>query len=173
MHPRRALSGAPLADNTKIVQGDCVSITVRDTGFGMSEDVQRRVFEPYFTTKQADQGTGLGLAQVYGIVTQSGGAVRIESQENVGTSVVLSLPRSHEPVMQAPATLEAVSTKNLADKTLLIVEDDDAVADVVEALPREANCKPTRAANAAAALAILSEGSRFDLISRTSSCRAR
>jgi hypothetical protein len=113
------------------------------------------------------------LAQVYGIVTQSGGAVRIESQENVGTSVVLSLPRSHEPVMQAPATLEAVSTKNLADKTLLIVEDDDAVADVVEALPREANCKPTRAANAAAALAILSEGSRFDLISRTSSCRAR
>jgi CheY-like chemotaxis protein/anti-sigma regulatory factor (Ser/Thr protein kinase) len=146
------------------VQGDFVAITVRDTGLGMSEEVQRRVFEPYFTTKQAGQGTGLGLAQVYGIVTQSGGAVRIESQESVGTSVILSLPRSHEPVVPAPPALEAVSTKNLANKTLLIVEDDDAVADVVEALAREANCRPTRAANAAAALAILSEGTRFDLI---------
>lgn len=146
------------------VQGDSVSITVRDTGLGMSEDVQRRVFEPYFTTKQAGQGTGLGLAQVYGIVTQSGGAVRIESQENVGTSVILSLPRSREAVTPAPPALEAVVTKNLADKTLLIVEDDDAVAGVVEALAREANCRPTRAANAAAALAILGEGARFDLI---------
>jgi signal transduction histidine kinase len=146
------------------VQGDSVSITVRDTGLGMNEEVQRRVFEPYFTTKQAGQGTGLGLAQVYGIVTQSGGAVRIESQESVGTSVILSLPRSHEPVLPAPAALEAMATTNLANKTLLIVEDDDAVAGVVEALAREANCRPTRAANAAAALAILSEGSRFDLI---------
>jgi signal transduction histidine kinase/CheY-like chemotaxis protein len=146
------------------VQGDFVAITVRDTGLGMSEEVQRRVFEPYFTTKQAGQGTGLGLAQVYGIVTQSGGAVRIESQENVGTSVILSLPRSYEAVVPAPPALEPVAIKNLANKTLLIVEDDDAVADVVEALARESNCRPTRAANAAAALAILSEGSRFDLI---------
>lgn len=152
------------ADNAQSERGDFVCIHVKDTGLGMSEDVRRRVFEPYFTTKQTGQGTGLGLAQVYGIVTQSGGAVRIESTLGVGTTVILELPRSHEPVAAAPAQSEATTSDVLAGKQVLIVEDDDAVADIVVALVRDAKSQPTRAANAAAALDILSAGRRFDLI---------
>jgi signal transduction histidine kinase len=152
------------ADNLSSANGEFVTVIVRDTGMGMSEEVRKRVFEPYFTTKQAGQGTGLGLAQVYGIVTQSGGTVRIESRENKGTSVILSLPRSLEPVPAAAPEREGVSSHTLDGKTVLIVEDDDAVANVVEALAREVNCLPTRASSADAALAILQQGRRFDLI---------
>jgi signal transduction histidine kinase len=152
------------ADNVDGEEGGFVAVSVRDTGLGMSDKVRERVFEPYFTTKQAGQGTGLGLAQVYGIVTQSGGTVRIESTENVGTTVILSLPRSYEAVTQAAPALEAMAADAIAGKRVLIVEDDDAVADVVEALAREAKCQPTRAANAASALALLNAGRRFDLV---------
>lgn len=152
------------ADNVKNERGDFVCIHVRDTGLGMSEEVRRRVFEPYFTTKQTGQGTGLGLAQVYGIVTQSGGDVRVESAINAGTSVILELPRSHEAVAASPAVIESAAGDALAGKQVLVVEDDDAVADIVVALVRDAKSEPTRAANAAAALSILSAGRRFDLI---------
>jgi signal transduction histidine kinase/CheY-like chemotaxis protein len=152
------------AENTSDDIGEFVAITVRDTGVGMPDDIKARVFEPYFTTKQAGQGTGLGLAQVYGIVTQGGGAVRIESVVNAGTSVILRLPRSYEPIAATAPANEPVATETLAGKRVLIVEDDDAVAGVVEALAREVKCQPTRASSAAAALAILDEGRRFDLI---------
>jgi CheY-like chemotaxis protein len=152
------------AENTMDDAGEFVTITVHDTGIGMSDAVKARVFEPYFTTKQAGQGTGLGLAQVYGIVTQGGGTVRVESAANAGTSIILRLPRSHEPIAAAAAPQERVATEMLAGKRVLIVEDDDAVAGVVETLAREVKCQPTRASSAAAALAILSEGRRFDLI---------
>jgi signal transduction histidine kinase len=152
------------ADNQSNGDSEFVAINVRDTGLGMSDEVRRRVFEPYFTTKQAGQGTGLGLAQVYGIVTQSGGVVRIESAENAGTSVMLRLPRSHEAVTVAEPVQDAVAVDTLSGKDVLIVEDDDAVANLVETLAREVNCRPTRVPSAAAALAILNEGRRFDLI---------
>lgn len=73
-----------------------VRVTVRDTGCGMGKDVLARVFEPFFTTKGDAQGTGLGLSQVYGFLSQSGGHVRIESEVGRGTSVHLLLPRAPE-----------------------------------------------------------------------------
>jgi Histidine kinase-, DNA gyrase B-, and HSP90-like ATPase len=136
----------------------------------MSEEVRRRVFEPYFTTKQAGQGRGLGLAQVYGIVTQSGGAVSIESRLEVGTTVTLSLPRSLE-IPAAPEVSQAAAASNvLGGARLLVVEDDDSVAEVVMALVQDAGCVATRVASASAALAALN-----DLISSSpiSSCPGR
>jgi PAS domain S-box-containing protein len=74
--------------------GDYVSITVADTGVGMSAPVRARAFEPFFTTKPQGSGTGLGLAQLYGFVSQSGGAVRLQSEPETGTSIEILLPRA-------------------------------------------------------------------------------
>ncbi|HVK81618.1 MAG TPA: ATP-binding protein [Verrucomicrobiae bacterium] len=144
--------------------GECVAIIVRDTGIGMPDAVRRRVFEPYFTTKPAGQGTGLGLAQVYGIVTQSGGAVRVESVVNEGTWFTLFLPRTHDALVVAASPKSITGKSLLVGKSILIVEDDDGVAGVVEQLTRELGFKPTRAANAASALTLLNQGKRFDLV---------
>ena len=77
--------------------GDYVRLTIQDNGSGMSPEVVSRVFEPFFTTKPSGQGTGLGMATVYGIVKQSGGFVWIESELGVGTSVHVLLPAGAEP----------------------------------------------------------------------------
>ncbi len=74
--------------------GDCVEIAVTDTGSGMAADVVARAFEPFFTTKEVGRGTGLGLSQVYGFVTQSGGTVMIDSTVGQGTTVRIRLPRA-------------------------------------------------------------------------------
>jgi len=82
--------------------GDYVAISVSDTGAGMTPAVRARAFEPFFTTKPQGSGTGLGLSQVYGFVSQSGGAVRLQSHPGQGTTIEILLPRAREPVVQAP-----------------------------------------------------------------------
>jgi PAS domain S-box-containing protein len=74
--------------------GAYASLTIQDNGAGMSEEVKRRVFEPFFTTKEVGKGTGLGLAQVYGFVRQSGGSVRLQSELQRGTTITILLPRA-------------------------------------------------------------------------------
>jgi signal transduction histidine kinase len=153
------------AENTTDAKGgEHVAIRVRDTGVGMSEEVRNRVFEPYFTTKQAGQGTGLGLAQVYGIVTQSGGTVIVESTEGVGTTILLCLPRSLEMPAAPEVSAATAANRALSGARLLVVEDDDSVAEVVMALAVDAGCLPTRVASAEAALGILRDAHQFDLV---------
>ena len=84
----------------RLAGGDCVALTVRDTGTGMDDGALARVFEPYFSTKGRGRGTGLGLASVYGTVQDSGGDIRIESAPGAGTTVRILLPRvaDHGPV---------------------------------------------------------------------------
>lgn len=111
--------------------GAQVMIEVRDTGTGMSSEVQRRVFEPFFSTKEQVKGTGLGLAIVYGLVKQHGGDIRCDSAPGRGTSFRLLLPRSDEPVHaedegEGPAPA-AVAPGERATETILLVEDDEAV----------------------------------------------
>jgi signal transduction histidine kinase len=75
---------------------DCVLVSLRDTGSGMSREVIERAFEPFFTTKEIGKGTGLGLSMVFGVVRQSGGTAHIRSQLREGTTVQIYLPRTHE-----------------------------------------------------------------------------
>ncbi|MBT5919889.1 MAG: hypothetical protein HOH26_15225, partial [Alphaproteobacteria bacterium] len=74
--------------------GEYVTMTIRDTGSGMSEEIQEKILEPFFTTKDVGKGTGLGLSMVYGFVEQSGGKLSIQSTPGVGTAIEISLPRA-------------------------------------------------------------------------------
>jgi PAS domain S-box-containing protein len=100
-------------------------LSVSDTGQGMSNEVKEKIFEPFFTTKGVGKGTGLGLAVVHGVVTQSGGKVVIESTVNVGTTFQILLPLIATPVDEA--TADSAQYAIPGSETLLLVEDEDAV----------------------------------------------
>lgn len=82
--------------------GDYVLISLKDTGVGIPEDVMKVMFEPYFSTKPQGKGTGLGLATVYGIVHQTGGAIAVESKVGQGTTFKIFLPRCHDKTSPQP-----------------------------------------------------------------------
>ena len=100
------------------------TLTVADTGVGMDEATRQRIFEPFFTTKPLGEGTGLGLAVVYGVVTQAGGTVRAESVKGQGTSLCIMLPRSMDDVTTAPP--ESSPASGVIER-ILLVDDDTAV----------------------------------------------
>jgi CheY-like chemotaxis protein len=108
------------------VPGRYVSLSVDDTGCGMTPDVLAHVFEPFFTTKGLGQGTGLGLSTVYGIVKQSGGYITAESRPAVGTIVTIYLPRVDDPITSQEAKTPSVATLK-GTETILLVEDDESV----------------------------------------------
>lgn len=106
--------------------GRFVRLTVSDTGTGMTPEVAARAFEPFFTTKPTGHGTGLGLATVYGIVTQACGSIRIYSEVGSGTLIAIHLPAVDEKVTRRPRPTEAAPAK-AADETVLVVEDEAPV----------------------------------------------
>jgi len=119
--PRNMTAGGPLAP------GRYAALVVRDTGIGMSAATVERIFEPFFTTKPEGQGTGLGLATVFGIVTQSGGAIDVASTPNVGTVFTVFLPMVDTPLedVQVGAPPLPVGTE-----TVLLVEDERVVREM-------------------------------------------
>ena len=146
--------------------GAFTRLAVCDTGTGMAPDVLARVFEPFFSTKDVGQGTGLGLAQVYGFARQSGGAARVASQLGKGTTITLLLPRA-APTLPAGA-VAMPPTPVAADEgmslRLLLVEDDDAVAELTAEMLRHLGHAVSRVANAPAAIRALLEGLVVDLV---------
>ncbi|WP_046868269.1 response regulator [Microvirga massiliensis] len=110
--------------------GECVMISVTDTGEGMSPEVKQRVFEPFFTTKESGKGTGLGLSMVYGFIQQSGGRVELESAPGQGTTIRLILPRAVGEVDRAMEPVADVAEPFGQGRKVLVVEDDPAVRQV-------------------------------------------
>ena len=105
--------------------GSYVVLSVRDTGSGMTREVQRRIFEPFFTTKEQGRGTGLGLSTVYGIVQQSGGFVEVDSEPGKGADFRVFLPSVQEALPQTDQRREAGPVQGT--ETVLLVEDEKAV----------------------------------------------
>ena len=118
--------GGKLTIRTRDAEDGFVELSVTDTGFGMDEPTRAHVFEPFFTTRE--QGVGLGLASVYGIVHQSGGDVTVESAPGIGSTFTIRLPRVLElvePVAPAPQP-----ARHPGSETILLVEDEDVVRDL-------------------------------------------
>ena len=156
--------GVAIADAERVeLNGDFVALSITDTGQGIAPDLLKRVFEPFFTTKGVGRGTGLGLSQVYGFVKQSGGDIRIESRLGRGTSVTLYLPRARCATKPASRPAPELGHAGMA-ATILAVEDDPMVAEVVRALLEDAGHRVHLARNAREALDHVLGGQPIDLL---------
>ena len=155
-----------VATGTSSLEGGkrpAVSLSVSDTGLGMDEATQARVFEPYFTTK-GDRGTGLGLSTVYGIVQQSGGTIQIDSRRGTGTTFRIHLPSGDGvPEAQAEKAALAAPAGNRAARVLL-VEDDRAARRALEELLGEEGHTVLSASNGDEAERICREEGRIDVV---------
>jgi two-component system, cell cycle sensor histidine kinase and response regulator CckA len=156
----RQLIGIP------IPTGQYATVSVIDTGHGMDASTVTQVFEPFFTTKPVGSGTGLGLATVYGIVKQSGGYVWVESTPQEGTTVTVCLPQLDHAEEEWPATLtEVVTTGQCRNGTVLVVEDEDGVRDLVRRVLEQQGHQVLEAPDGPAALQALQEfGESLDLV---------
>jgi CheY-like chemotaxis protein len=150
------------AQHLEVTAGQYVMIAVSDTGSGMSAETIGRAFDPFFTTKPEGKGTGLGLSQVYGFVKQSGGHVKIYSEQGHGTTVKLYLPRSKKPQEADAPSLSAPVEGG--SEAILVVEDDDGVRAAVVDLLTELGYRVAAADGAQAALDFLAKTPRIDLL---------
>ena len=141
---------------------DCVLVSMRDTGTGMSPEVIERAFEPFFTTKEIGKGTGLGLSMVFGVVRQSGGMIHIRSRIREGTTVRIYLPRAIEAVR--PRSGWAMRAEGAAGGRILVVDDDPDVRWMTAEYLRRIGHDVTEADSGSTALAILDRGDPCDLV---------
>jgi signal transduction histidine kinase/CheY-like chemotaxis protein len=135
--------------------GDYAVLCVRDTGVGIAPDHMDKIFEPFFTTKPPGEGTGLGLATVYGIVTQGGGFVVVESSPGAGATFRVYLPFAHETARHEPEDPEPSSAA--AFETVVVAEDDASVRRLVNRILGRAGYRVLQAENARQALDVVEE----------------
>jgi PAS domain S-box-containing protein len=114
-----------------LAPGRYVSLTVVDTGIGMTAETKRRLFEPFFTTKPLGEGTGLGLSMVYGIIKQHGGDISLYSELGRGSAFKIYWPATDQPGESALARPEGHQTLYRGDETILLVEDDEKVRKLI------------------------------------------
>ena len=154
--------------------GAYVLLTITDDGVGMAEAVAAQVFEPFFTTKDVGQGTGLGLSQVHGFCMQAGGLARMASTPGLGSTVSLLLPASEPaaalahapalPIMAAAADHRPQAGGALAGTRVLLVEDNNELAEVTGLLLESYGCIVRRASHVEDALAQFHSGDAIDLV---------
>jgi CheY-like chemotaxis protein len=149
--------------HNEVTAGNYVMIAVSDTGSGISPALLERVFEPFFTTKEVGRGTGLGLSMVFGFVKQSGGHVKIYSEEGHGTSVKIYLPRATGLQQTAAEVLVSANIEG-GNETVLVVEDDALVRRYVMTQIESLGYTTLEAANASDALRFIDEVPTIDLL---------
>jgi PAS domain S-box-containing protein len=154
-HNAHVLAG----DLSPNLEGDFVALTITDTGYGIAPDILPKVFNPFFTTKQA-KGSGLGLSQVHGFVHQSGGTITIESELGKGTTLTLYFPRTADMPEQAE---DGSVVEPVGRGVALLVEDNPEVAEVSADLLEQLGYRVHTAANAETALEAV-EKEEFDLV---------
>ena len=156
---------ARAAQEWEIPPGQYVSLSVSDTGTGMTPDIIAKAFDPFFTTKPIGQGSGLGLSMIYGFARQSGGQVRIYSEPGEGTMVCLYLPRfmgaADEAQMPASAGQAARAEQG---ETVLVVDDEPTVRMLVTDVLQELGYRAIEAEDGASGLEVLRSEARVDLV---------
>jgi PAS domain S-box-containing protein len=150
----------------ELMPGDYVMISVADSGTGMSPEVLARACEPFFTTKEPGKGSGLGLAQVYGLAQQSGGGMRIASVAGKGTTVAVYLPRSLAAPQRSTEGRNAAGRAGLSRRArVLVVDDNEDVRDVMVAYLETLGYQSLQAASGHDALELLADaGDSVDVL---------
>jgi PAS domain S-box-containing protein len=141
--------------------GPYARLTVEDTGSGMDEATLARVFEPFFTTKEVGKGTGLGLALVYGIVTDSAGAIDVASHPGRGSRFAIYLPRVDAPAVTEDAAAAPIARGN--GERVLVVDDEEALVAVTSEVLKHMGYEPVACADGRAALSAFDNG-RIDAV---------
>jgi len=129
---------------------DHVTLTVSDTGRGMSEETRARIFEPFFTTKAVGEGTGLGMSMVYGLMEQMHGQILVASRLGEGTQVTMHFPLAMQTPMHGTAQ-ETSDTIGAGDEEVLLVEDDDAIRELATLILQRSGYQVTQASDGEAA----------------------
>jgi CheY-like chemotaxis protein/two-component sensor histidine kinase len=159
-------SGGRLTIETSNV-GQAVMLAVGDTGCGMDDETRSRLFEPYFTTKEPGRGSGLGLATVYDVVTQCGGQISVTSDAGAGSTFKIYLPRipDSELAAETPAPPPAAAVSAAEGKTVLVVENEREVRDLIREILQLQNYVVLEAADRDEALALSAQhGGRIDVM---------
>jgi len=164
----RMVDDIPSIRSHAATKGDFVAVTVRDTGVGIPQEMQPRIFEPFYSTKETGKGAGLGLSQVYGFAKQSGGTVGVQSEPNAGAAFTIYLPRSQAAARDAAGEIERTPMDEAsAPEALhaLVVEDNEDVGNFCVGMMRDLGYRPDWARNAREALqALQQEGADYDLV---------
>jgi two-component system, cell cycle sensor histidine kinase and response regulator CckA len=150
------LDNSERPDQSFIKSGPYVMISVTDNGQGMDRETQARIFEPFFTTKEKGKGTGLGLSTVYGIVKQSGGYVFVQSEPGCGTAFTIYLPRVDEPCDALTSAAASPSSVG-GSESILLVEDEESVRQLVRETLESRGYRVLEAANGQAGLALAAQ----------------
>jgi len=141
---------------------DTIVLTVSDTGTGMDPEVMKRIFEPFFTTKEVGKGTGLGLSMVYGIVTQNGGQISVESSLGRGSKFTIVFPVTDRDQLQRPTYRPRDDTPGSG--TILLVEDDPSVRHIAARILRRNGYTVIEASRPSEARSICEAGDPVDLL---------
>ena len=144
--------------------GEFVMISVSDTGTGMTDEVIEKAFEPFFTTKDQGKGTGLGLSMAYGFVQRSGGHLKIYSEVGEGTTFHIYLPRAHEETSGDEETIDIRDSVPGGSETILIVDDEQDLADIAVTLLEGLGYKTFSANDGKQALKIFEDHEDIDLL---------
>ncbi|MCS3759343.1 CHASE3 domain-containing protein [Bradyrhizobium centrosematis] len=158
---RVVLDEAYAQAHADVAAGPYIMLAVSDTGTGMTIETQHKAFEPFFTTKEVGKGSGLGLSMVYGFVKQSGGHIKIYSEEGHGTTIKLYLPPGEGTTEIAAA---AAPQAEGGAETILVVEDDNLVRNFVTGQLQSLGYKTVAAPDGKAALDLIAAGQTFDLL---------
>jgi signal transduction histidine kinase/ActR/RegA family two-component response regulator len=142
---------------------DCLEIVVADDGPGMSAEVRARALDPFFTTKGAARGTGLGLSMVYGALRRCGGDLRIDSAPGAGTTVRMLLPRAARPTAAVAAAVPQPGADG-GGRAVLLVEDESDLLDTAEAMLSHLGYAVIRAGDGPSALRELASGRVVDVL---------
>ncbi|TAH64775.1 MAG: PAS domain-containing sensor histidine kinase [Rhodopseudomonas palustris] len=153
-----------MADRFDVRPGDYASITVSDTGHGMTPEVLGRAFEPFFTTKEAGKGSGLGLSSVYGFVHQSGGFLDIDSKIGQGTTISLYLPRAPADASATSNAEDCSDVHARSDEAILVVEDNDSVRKIACMNLESLGYRVLEAVNGVEAKAIIATAKEIKLV---------
>jgi two-component system, cell cycle sensor histidine kinase and response regulator CckA len=145
-------------DEERVASGDYVLLRVRDTGVGMDEDTRRMIFEPFYTTKEAGKGTGLGLATAYGIVEQSGGYIKVQTAPGEGSEFQIYLPRTD--VASVNVVPQQRRNGGPASATVLVVDDEAGVRQILQRILTTAGYTVVTASNGAEALKLFESSSK-------------